>query len=124
MGIATPRSRRADRRVYTEVMLRRAIAAVVIVMLTMLVLPCGFAAGAQHAPHACCAPAVQASAADCCNSAAPHPATAPASGQSQQASLEDLSSGLPQLAKLRTASFVILAQTQPAKRIPATIIRT
>ena len=105
-------------------MLRRAIAAVVIVMLTMLVLPCGFAATAQHAPHACCAPALQASGADCCNSAAPHPATTPAPEQSVHAAFEDASSGLPQLTKIRTASLPILAQTQPAKRIPATILRT
>ena len=111
-------------RVYTEVMLRRAIAAVVIVMLTMLVLPCGFAATAQHATHACCAPALQASAADCCNSAAPHPATAPAPEQSVQAALEDSNSALPQLAKLRNATFPILAQIQQPKRIPATILRT
>ena len=105
-------------------MLRRAIAAVLVVTLALLVLPCGFAATVQHASHACCAPALQASGVDCCNSASPHPATAPAPEQSVQASLEDASSGLPQLAKLRNASFPILAQTQPAKRIPATIIRT
>jgi len=104
--------------------LRRAIAAVLVVTLAMLVLPCGFAATAQHASHACCAPTLTASPADCCNSATPHPATAPAPERSAQASLEDVSSGLPPLAKVRAVSFEIAAQTQPAKRIPATILRT
>jgi len=111
-------------RVYTGPMLRRAIAAVLLVTLALLVLPCGIAATAQQAPHACCAPSLQASALDCCNSAAPHPATAPAPEQSTQASLEAVSSRLPQFAQLRSANLPILAQIQPAKRIPATILRT
>ena len=105
-------------------MLRRAIAAVLVVTLAMLVLPCGFAATAQPASHTCCAPALTASPADCCNSAAPHPATAPAPEQSVQAALEDASSGLPLLAKLRSANLPVLAQIQQPKRVPATILRT
>ena len=105
-------------------MLRRAIAAVLVVTLAMLVLPCGFAATAQPASHACCAPALTASPADCCNSAAPHPATAPVPERSTQASLEDVSSALPQFAQLRSANLPVLAQIQQPKRVPATILRT
>lgn len=105
-------------------MLRSAIAAVLVVTLAMLVLPCGFAVIAQHASHACCAPALIAHSADCCNSAAPHPVTAPALQRSMQAAIEESAPGLPQFVEIPNASFPILALSQPAKHPPATILRT
>jgi hypothetical protein len=104
-------------------MLRRAIAAVLVVTLAVLVLPCSFAATALHAPHACCATSLISHSSDCCNSAAPHPA-APAPERNTQASSESARTNLPHIAYVCSASFPILTQLQPAKRIPATILRT
>jgi len=103
---------------------RRSIAAVLLFTMAMLLLPCGFSAHAQQAPHACCAPQLQAHSMDCCNSAAPHPAIPQGPDRSAQAILEVSAATLPGFVFLPPANRQFSLQLQPSKRIPATILRT
>ncbi len=103
---------------------RRVIAAVLLLVLATLVMPCSLAAQSQQGPHACCAPQLQAHGADCCNSAAPHPAIPQGPDRSAQAILEVSAATLPDFVFLPPANRQFSLQLQPSKRIPATILRT
>jgi hypothetical protein len=105
-------------------MLRRTIAALLSITLAILVLPCITAAQTQKAPHACCEPTIQAASPDCCNSAAPHPATVPVQGQRSQAAVESISFALPGLTRNQPFRINSVAFTTPPARTPATILRT
>jgi hypothetical protein len=105
-------------------MLRRAIAAVLVLTLAILVLPCGAAAPSQQGAHGCCAASLMPASADCCHSAAPHPAATPATDRDTQAVSENAATALPQFAAVPIANFPYLSRIQPSKRIPSTILRT
>ncbi len=110
--------------VYTEVMLRRAIAALLTVALAMLVTPCNANAQTQDKSHACCASQAQVSSLDCCDAAIPHPATAPEQGQRASAVLKRAAASLASFSREIEVSIAFAATAGCRIRIPATILRT
>jgi len=105
-------------------MLRRAIAVVLLLTLALLAAPCAPAANALHPSHACCAPSAQISPMDCCHSAAPHPATAPAQDRYNPADFEAASSPATILARPAAGASLPLQADQPDRPHPPTILRT
>jgi hypothetical protein len=110
--------------VYTEVMLRRAIAALLTVALAVLVTPCNARARTQGESHACCASQAQVTSLDCCGAAMPHPATAPEQGQCAPASSKSAAHFLVHFSREIEVPVVFAAAAECCIRIPATILRT
>ena len=110
--------------VYTEIMLRRAIAALLTIALAVLVTPCNASAQTQHESHACCASQAQVSSLDCCDAALPHPATAPEQGQRAPAVLKRAVLSLANFSREIEVSVAFGATAGCSIRIPATILRT
>jgi hypothetical protein len=111
-------------RVYTQAMLRNAIAVLLVATLAILAMPCAYSAISQPTSHDCCAPSLQANGMDCCGTASPHPATAPSPDRGTQACFEDAVPSLLPFALAPAIERPMLALGQPSKRIPATILRT
>lgn len=110
--------------VYTEVMLRRAIVALLTVALAVLVTPCNASGRTQGESHACCASQAQISSLNCCDAAMPHPATAPEQGQRASAALKRTAPSLANYSRETEVSVAFAATAGCCIRIPATILRT
>jgi len=108
-------------------MLRRITVAIIVLTIAILIQPCAPASPQQSIQHQCCAPSAVVSTPDCCNNAAPSPATAPGSSQQLQQSNLAFAHDAAILAQHLDEAKNLTARTATANLPaypPATILRT
>jgi hypothetical protein len=108
-------------------MLRRTIAALMtlsLVLSIVSVMHCFASSQTKAGQHVCCEPSAKVAVADCCGSFAPRPAMASDAAPGAAFFLQAATYSSIHLATQDTVVAEVPSNSQPSRRLPATIIRT